>query len=107
MSYQFTRKPRSVWWPVTIRRPRDDGVDEIKIRVRFKLPKRSELRAAGFGNDQAAEYVLDWEGVIDADSGQPLLFSAENLAALRDDAYFENALANGLAYAANGAAEKN
>lgn len=107
MTYQFTRKPRAVWWPVIIKRPRDDGVDEIKIRVQFLLPKRSVARAPGFGSEKAAEYVLDWEGVIDADSGQPLPFNAENLAALRDDAYFENALALGLAHAANGAIEKN
>jgi len=107
MTYQFTRKPRSVWWPVTIRRPRDDGVDEIPIRMQFLLPKRSVLRAKGFSNEDAAGYVLDWDGITDADSGQPLPFSAENLVALRDDAYFENAVAVGLARAANGAAEKN
>lgn len=107
MSYQFTRKPRSVWWPVIIRRPRDDGVDEVRIRVHFLLPKRSALRAADFNNDKAAELVLDWDGVIDADSGEALPFSAANLAALRDDAYFENGLALGLAHAANGATEKN
>lgn len=107
MTYQFSRKPRSVWWPVTIRRPRDDGVDEIHIRMQFLLPKRSVLRAKGFDNEQAAQYVLDWDGITDADSGQPLPFSAENLAALREDAYFENGLALGLAHAANGATEKN
>lgn len=104
--YVFTREPRAVWWPVTVDVPRDDGVDKVKIRVRYRLPKRSVVRAPSFKNENAAEYVLDWSGIT-GDDGLPVPFTPENLAALREDAFFENALAIGLFQAANGAVEKN
>lgn len=106
MSYEFTSEPRAVWWPVTVNVPRDDGVDNVKIRVRYLLPKRSVVRSPDFKNENAAKYVLDWSGIVGGDK-LPIPFTPENLAALREDAFFENALAIGLFQAANGAAEKN
>lgn len=107
MTYQFTREPRTVWWPVTVNVPRDDGVDQVIIRVKLKLPKRSDVRLDTLTPEKAAEYILDWDGIIDQSTKEPLPFTRENLAALREDAFFEKALAVGLVRAAVGASEKN
>lgn len=123
-------KIREVLWPVTLSIPRDDGsgeVDNVSIKVRFKLLDRSEMaelmtRAGEYSESITAAQIADdmalsdrdlcsritgWEGVVDADSGEPIPYSPENAAALININYVRAAIDAGLWEASRGAPAKN
>lgn len=117
-------KSREVLWPVTINVPVDGGgVSEAKIRVRYKLLSRTEMREAvniarkADGNateeqvkqDEAwlADRITGWEDVVDDATGDALAFTPDNLAALLEESYVAAAISAGLWEASRGAAAKN
>lgn len=132
--FKFAKK-RQVLWPVTIQVPRDDGsgeADDIDIKVRFELLSKSVLDKltledmtavnsddmnallAAVTDDKIAErralveeHVKDWEGIVDADSGAPVPYSADNLAALLEVPTVYAAFHRGLRDASMGAFVKN
>lgn len=132
--FRFAKR-REVLWPVTIDVPSDDGsgrVDEVCVRIRYRLLTQSELadrvreglEAAGqIGNLEALlatlspgalekrledlrEHITGWEDIGDED-GQQMPFSAEALDALLDVPYFRAAAEQGLLDASRGAPAKN
>lgn len=123
-------KIREVLWPVTLSIPRDDGsgeVDNVSIKVRYKLLDRSEMadlmrQAVKSGENITALEIADdmalsdrdlcsritgWEGVVDADSGEPIQYSPENAAALININYVRAAIDASLWEASRGAPAKN
>lgn len=112
-TYQFSRKNRTVWWPVKINIPQDNGeVNTVTVQMLLNIPKRSEAKkASGMPAKEFEEYMLnrveDWRGIVDEESGAPIPFSKEHFADLMDDAYFEAAVTAALMQAAVGARVKN
>lgn len=122
-------KQREVLWPVTINVPAEDGsgaVTPVQIKVRYKLLSRTEIREAIDVAKQQAEKggemteeqvraddewlaarITGWEDVVDAETGAPVEFSAEALAALMAVPYVTPGLAKGLWDASRGAPAKN
>jgi acetyl-CoA acetyltransferase len=119
-------KDREVLWPVDIRTQVDGGtVDVERVQVRFKLMTRSEqaayfvrLRAVqndapdameqlkAIVDDELAKRITGWENVYDAD-GNPVPFSADNLAILLDIQPAFEAVRDALTAASTGALAKN
>lgn len=134
--FKFAKK-REVLWPVTISVPQEDGsgAAQVEIKVRYKLLTQTELEQSArdecemlnsiksddlealmdsVSAEKAAARRADllvritgWEGVQDADSGEPLPFNADNCAALLEVPYVFGALQSGLKSASRGAAVKN
>lgn len=125
--FKFAKK-REVLWPVKIGVPRGDGsgeIDQVEVRVHYKLLDMSEMAEAmrdtavlDLGGLLAAEAmqasdarlrtkILGWDGIVDAETGVPVPFSEDTLAALLQVPYVRKAFANGLWGASQGAAAKN
>lgn len=111
--FKFAHK-RQVWWPVKIRAPKGDGsgeVEEHRIEVLYELLGGKEAAAlqdieGAEADAQVLGKIKGWKDVVSAD-GEPLEFTAENLAALADVPYIAKALGFGLLQASVGAPAKN
>jgi hypothetical protein len=112
---------REVLWPVTVSVPVDGGVAPTELQIRYRLLTRSELADLGErlrateGGERALMATLDgllaaritgWEGIAD-ESGAPLPFTPETLAAVLDVPYLREAIEAGLYAASRGALAKN
>lgn len=96
MAFVINQNP-AVWWTVSFKTPCEGGAENQQIRIKFKRLKRKE--AAKFAANLTAgnrenideilahekelleKIVLGWEGIETSD-GEPLAFSADNLALL-------------------------
>lgn len=116
--FKFARD-RIVLWPVTIKQPADGGaINEIEIRVKFKLLKRDLLDKmekafyAGEADQQddlkiLLDHVVGWDGIEDAETGEALPYSVENLQALLNESYIRTAIQTALVNCSLGAPAKN
>lgn len=111
-AYTFSRKNRTVWWPVSINVPQDGGeVTNITISMQLSVPKKDEAKAStDLPDKEFIEYmqqrVLDWDGVQDED-GKPIPFSKEVFVELLRDRFFELGVSKALLLAASGVRAKN
>lgn len=128
-------KDRKVWWPVRLPTVNEQGeVAHVTIRAQFVLLKADELmqlriaplqqvqdagatsvdaiidRINSAERDMAtrvAAHTVDWDGVVDQDSGEPVPFGPDALALAMDYADVRQAFATALREASTGAAPKN
>lgn len=120
-------KERKVWWPITVKLPKEGGgFEEFTCSILYRLIDREEIKAqleglkrddAGFlqkfarkladnEDDYLRTHVLDWKDVLDQDE-KPIPFTFETLKAANRDIAFNKALMAGLQEASYGAEQKN
>lgn len=111
--YQFSRANRTVWWPVRINVPQDEGdVLTITIQMKLSIPKKDEAKKAyQLPTDEFEKFmlerVLDWRGIVDAESKKPIAFSKKAFKSLLQDQYFEAGISAALVQAGMGVRAKN
>lgn len=127
-------KNREVLWPVEVSSPVDGGsVDKFVVKICYKLLTQSEISTRvrdemdmmrhaddidksmasisetelAKRNQDLMDHIVGWEDIADADSGEPLPFTPENVAAVLDLPYARPAIGKGLLDASRGAPVKN
>jgi|GEM_PF-1009668 len=120
-------KNREVLWPVVIQVPQDGGtVQEVTVKVRYKLLTRNEMAAAvrdagdikdtggmieqerlDATDNWLVDHITGWEDINDTDTQSPLIFSREMCLELMQSPYVRNAIDAGLWEASRGAQVKN
>lgn len=104
-------KKASFSWPVKIKVPVDNGKhEEKKISLVFKYMTKSALKelinTAKSDDEFCKEIIVGWKDVQD-ESGNPLEFSAENLALVLDIPAMDKAIAEAYLKSYDQAATKN
>ena len=105
-----------VWWPVVIRKPREDGSgnsDKFKVEIKYRLLTRSDAQLLipeddGMSDserlvtlvDRVCDHILGWKDI-------DLEYSPENVRLAMDKPYFSDPVISGLRDASAGGRAKN
>jgi len=108
--FEFAEKNK-VWWPVTISMPTDGGAKSVEIEVQYTmLSKSAAQKIVGLPRDEQGEAMLDhvhdWRKFPDV-HGKEIPFTRENLIAVMDWNFIEEAITRGWREASRGAPTKN
>jgi hypothetical protein len=99
-------KERSVWWPIEVQEPIDDGKFETRrFNARLKLLDLGRLGQLS-ADEMLSEILLDWTEVRD-EAGVAITYSAEVRDRLIAVPYIRAALLRAYRDAVGGAREKN
>lgn len=100
-----------VWWPVVINVPADGGPKEIEVEVQYSiLTKSAAQKMVNLTRDEQSEAMLDhvhgWKKFPDV-HGNDIPFTRENLIAVMDFTFIDEAITQGWRTASRGAPTKN
>ncbi len=100
-----------VWWPVIISMPADGGPKQVEIEIFYSiLTKQGAKKIISLPANEQGEATLDhihgWKEFFDV-HGKEIPFTRENLIAVMEFNFVEEAITLGWREASRGAATKN
>lgn len=104
------KKVKTFVWPVTIEEPADGGAfSSSTFDITFKRLGRKEFGKLSEKGDLPLlkAVVLNWSGITDEETGEPIPFSTESLTDFNDDPYWVRGVLKAYTETFEGAKEGN